>query len=254
MKMGQFLRTCGQDYYERTAAHREYLVEMRRTKDARALKKKEDRLKRYHETKHLTVAKRKASRERSYAKMLLDPTRLERYKAKTARSNNRYQEKQKLINAEKKTKRKAEQENLRRIKQDQANARREERERVYAERALAKSMRLKRVELTEEQRKENKRQFKRNYKHVRRARINNCEIKATPKVVEEAKKNAGDRCCYCGKKGNLTLDHFEPLSKGGAHCVSNFAFCCFSCNSKKRDLDPFEFMASNPAIDFSLIA
>jgi len=116
--------------------------------------------------------------------------------------------------------------------------------------ALAKPLLPKRVLLTDEQRKENQRQGKRNYKHVRRARINNCEVKATPKIVEEARKNAGDRCYYCGKKCKLTLDHFDPLSKGGAHCVSNFVFACFSCNSRKRDLDPFEFMESNLAISF----
>jgi len=118
------------------------------------------------------------------------------------------------------------------------------------EAALAKSLHPKRVLLTAEQRKENERQGKRNYKHVRRARINNCEVKATPKIVEEARKNAGDCCYYCGKKCKLTLDHFDSLSKGGAHCVSNFVFACFSCNSRKRDLDPFEFMESNLAISF----
>ncbi len=250
MEMDQFLRTCGQDYYERIVAYREYLAEMKRTKDARALKKRKDHIERYHKTKHLTAAKRKASRERSYAKMLLDPTRLERHKAKQARGNKRYKEKQMAINAEKKDKRKAEQEALKKIKQDQVDAKRAERENAHAERALAKSLRPKRVLLTDEQRKENQRQGKRNYKHVRRARINNCEIRASPKVVEEAGKNAGDRCYYCGKKCKLTLDHFDPLSKGGAHCVSNFVFACFSCNSRKRDLDPFEFMESNLAISF----
>jgi len=125
-----------------------------------------------------------------------------------------------------------------------------ERSKKKEEAELAKSLRPKRVLLTAEQRKENERQGKRNYKHVRRARINNCEVKATPKIVEEARKNAGDCCYYCGKKGKLTLDHFDPLSKGGAHCVSNFVFACFSCNSRKRDLDPFEFMESNLAISF----
>ena len=151
----------------------------------------------------------------------------------------------------KKAKRQAEQEALRKIKQEQAEIKRADRERALEERRLTKSLRPKRVFLTDEQRREKEKQRKKNYKHVRRARINNCEIKATAQIVEEARKNAGDRCYYCGQKCNLTLDHFEPLSKGGAHCLSNFVFCCFSCNSRKRDLDPFEFMASNPAIDFS---
>jgi hypothetical protein len=104
--------------------------------------------------------------------------------------------------------------------------------------------------LTDEERKEKKRFEKRNYRHRRRARINNCEIKATPKMVEDARNQAGDRCYYCGKKAELTLDHFEPLAKGGSHCVLNFVFCCHPCNSRKRDLDPFDFMASNLAVSF----
>ena len=251
MEMDQFLRTCGHDYYERIAAYQEYLAEMKSTKAVRELKKRERKIERYHKTKHLTVAKRKEAREKSHAKMLTDPERLEKYKAKQDRANKRYQEKQKSISAEKKAKREAERELLKKIKQEQADTKRIEKERDSEERALAKSLRPKRVFLTAEQRREKEKQRKKNYKHVRRARINNCEIKATAQIVEEARKNAGDRCYYCGQKCNLTLDHFEPLSKGGAHCVSNFVFCCFSCNSRKRDLDPFEFMASNPAIDFS---
>lgn len=245
MEMSHFLRTCGQDYYERTAAYREYLAEMARTKEARALKKRENSIKLYHATKHLTVEKRRKSHRESYAKMRLDPIRLAKHRAKQQRSRD----KQKAINAEKKSKRdaerKAKQEALQKIKQEQAEARRIEREKIAAKKALAKSLRPKRVALTEAQRKEKRKLEKRNYKHVRRARINNCEVKATPKMVEEARNRAGDRCYYCGKKSDLTLDHFEPLAKGGAHCVSNFVFACHPCNSHKRDLDPFEFMAAN---------
>jgi hypothetical protein len=129
-------------------------------------------------------------------------------------------------------------------------AKRAEKAKLSSEKALAKSLRPKRIVLTDEQRAEARRQEKRNYKHARRARINNCDVRATPKMVEEARKQAGDRCYYCGKKAELTLDHFEPLAKGGAHCVSNFVFCCHSCNSRKRDLDPFDFMASNLAVSF----
>ena len=188
--------------------------------------------------------------KRIYAKMLLDPVRLEKHRAKQARSRKRYNEKQKAINAEKRAKRKAEQEALQKIKQEQAEARRIEKAKIAAEKALAKSLRPKRIALTEEQRKEKRKLEKRNYKHVRRARINNCEVKATPKMVEDSRKLAGDRCYYCGKKAELTLDHFEPLAKGGAHCLSNFVFACHPCNSRKRDLDPFEFIAANVPAGF----
>jgi len=250
MTMEQFLRTCGHDYYERTAAYREYLAEMARTKKDREQKKREDSIKHYHETKHLTIKKRKESYRRYHARMLLDPVRLEKYRAKQARANKRYKEERAEKRAKLDAERKAKQEALQKIKQEQAEARRIERERLAAEKALAKSLRPKRIVLTDEQRAEARRKGKRNYKHARRARINNCEVKATPKMVEDARKQAGDRCYYCGKKAELTLDHFEPLAKGGAHCVSNFVFACHPCNSRKRDLDPFDFMASNLAVSF----
>jgi 5-methylcytosine-specific restriction endonuclease McrA len=41
-------------------------------------------------------------------------------------------------------------------------------------------------------------------------------------------------CVYCGKKSQrLTMDHIIPLSKGGAHTVSNVVPACASCNAKK---------------------
>jgi 5-methylcytosine-specific restriction endonuclease McrA len=43
------------------------------------------------------------------------------------------------------------------------------------------------------------------------------------------------RCAYCGKraKGHLSQDHVTPLTKGGAHTLSNIVPACHSCNSKK---------------------
>jgi 5-methylcytosine-specific restriction endonuclease McrA len=44
------------------------------------------------------------------------------------------------------------------------------------------------------------------------------------------------RCVYCGKrgKGKLTMDHIQPLSKGGSHTLSNIVPACKSCNSRKQ--------------------
>lgn len=248
MEMDHFLRTCGQDYYEKRDAYQKYLIEMSRTKYERALKQRIKNSERYHQTKHLTVEKRKESRNRSHAKMLLDPVRLEKYKAKNERFKAKQREKSKLA----REKRKIESESRKKIQAEEAEAKRIAREakRVENEKIRLERLANKKPPITEEQRKEKKRQAKRNYKHTRRARINNCEVRATPQMVAEARKSAGDRCYYCGKKSELTLDHFEPLAKGGAHCVSNFVFACFFCNSRKRDLDPFDFMASNVAASF----
>ena len=250
MEMDHFLKTCGQDYYERRDAYQKYLVEMSRTKDARALKKRE---RQRGLGRECMARKRKENPEkfreidRKYRSSRKDdPIFLERQRV--ARRRHYYK-----INAEKIAKRKEAKQakaNEDKAKRIEKNERLIERSKKKEAAALVKSLRPKRVVLTEEQRKEAKRQGKRNYKHVRRARINSCEVKATPKIIEEARKNAGDRCYYCGRKSKLTLDHFDPLAKGGAHCISNLVFACFSCNSRKRDLDPFEFMASNVAISF----
>lgn len=250
MEMDHFLKTCGQDYYEKRDAYQKYLIEMSRTKDARALKKKE----RQKESSRKCIAKKRKENpekfreiDRKYRSSRKDdPIFLERQRE----SQRRYYYKinaEKIANREKAKQAKANEDEAKRIER---NERLIERTKKKEDAALVKSLRPKRVVLTEEQRKEAKRQEKRNHKHVRRARINSCEVKATPKIIEEARKNAGDRCCYCGRKSKLTLDHFDPLAKGGAHCISNVVFACSSCNSKKRDLDPFEFMASNVAISF----
>lgn len=47
------------------------------------------------------------------------------------------------------------------------------------------------------------------------------------------------RCADCGRHyrrpEDLTVDHKQPLSKGGADVFSNLQLLCFSCNSAKGD-------------------
>lgn len=45
-------------------------------------------------------------------------------------------------------------------------------------------------------------------------------------------------CPYCGvplTPGAATLDHMDPLSRGGLHGISNVITCCNPCNARKRD-------------------
>lgn len=44
----------------------------------------------------------------------------------------------------------------------------------------------------------------------------------------------GHVCVKCGSADRLTIDHIIPLSKGGAHDISNVQPMCLSCNDKKR--------------------
>ncbi len=46
-------------------------------------------------------------------------------------------------------------------------------------------------------------------------------------------------CQYCGhERGNLTVDHVIPRSKGGASSWDNIVTCCAPCNRRKGDRLP----------------
>lgn len=46
---------------------------------------------------------------------------------------------------------------------------------------------------------------------------------------------AGNKCVYCGRESALTLDHMEPISRGGVTCLSNSIPSCKPCNSSKHN-------------------
>ena len=45
----------------------------------------------------------------------------------------------------------------------------------------------------------------------------------------------GRRCCICGSRKSLAIDHIFPWSKGGTNDTWNLRVLCYACNSKKRD-------------------
>ena len=47
-------------------------------------------------------------------------------------------------------------------------------------------------------------------------------------------------CQYCGKSGNLTIDHVMPRSRGGEDRWENVVASCVRCNNKKSDRTPEE--------------
>jgi 5-methylcytosine-specific restriction endonuclease McrA len=57
----------------------------------------------------------------------------------------------------------------------------------------------------------------------------------TPAEWAEVLDRYHHRCAYCGASGRLTIDHVQPLSKGGRHEPSNLAPACPSCNSRKHN-------------------
>lgn len=47
-------------------------------------------------------------------------------------------------------------------------------------------------------------------------------------------------CQYCGHKGELTLDHVMPQSRGGADTWENLVTACAPCNQAKANRTPDE--------------
>lgn len=48
-------------------------------------------------------------------------------------------------------------------------------------------------------------------------------------------------CAFCGKHGNIEIDHIIPIAKGGVHGVGNLQPLCHSCNSRKSDKFMMQF-------------
>ena len=41
------------------------------------------------------------------------------------------------------------------------------------------------------------------------------------------------KCCYCNSTKELSIDHIQPVSKGGTDEFSNLQILCKPCNSRK---------------------
>ena len=81
------------------------------------------------------------------------------------------------------------------------------------------------------------------YKHRRRAIEKQGSTTAELREWEQAAKKD---CYWCGKKKlkKYHVDHYYPLSKGGAHHVSNLVIACPRCNVRKSAKDPYLFAQS----------
>lgn len=60
----------------------------------------------------------------------------------------------------------------------------------------------------------------------------------------EVRERYGFRCGYCGVSetdsvGELTVDHYEPVSNGGMEDDENLVYACFRCNLHKSDTTPY---------------
>lgn len=59
-------------------------------------------------------------------------------------------------------------------------------------------------------------------------------------VREAVRTRAQFACEYCGVRETdsgdlLTIDHFQPVGKGGDNSLENLVYCCMRCNQYKGD-------------------
>ncbi len=69
-------------------------------------------------------------------------------------------------------------------------------------------------------------------------------IKYPEEVRRMLYNNAGGRCQLCGRRilfEDMTIDHIQPLSMGGADSVKNLQCADYSCNCFKGNILPEDF-------------
>lgn len=78
-------------------------------------------------------------------------------------------------------------------------------------------------------------------------------------IREKVRERACLRCEFCGVTetdagGELTIDHFRPVSRGGDDSSDNLIYCCVRCNQYKLDYWPEsdgDIMLWNPRLENS---
>ncbi len=63
-------------------------------------------------------------------------------------------------------------------------------------------------------------------------------VRLRPGELKHRFAQFGNTCAYCGATGDLHIEHFIPIAKGGPHAIGNIVPACQSCNFSKRDHDP----------------
>lgn len=77
---------------------------------------------------------------------------------------------------------------------------------------------------------------------LRHARIKNATIhKFTVEQLDQRMSMFGYRCIYCDGPFE-EVDHYKPLTRGGAHALANLRPSCKRCNCRKRNKPPLEFL------------
>ena len=90
--------------------------------------------------------------------------------------------------------------------------------------------------LTDEERKQRKRQERRRYKSLKRG------ASVSEPYSRQDILDMYHACLACGTKDDLTLDHVVPLALGGADSEDNIQVLCRSCNSSKGARSSMDYL------------
>ena len=63
----------------------------------------------------------------------------------------------------------------------------------------------------------------------------------SPKLRREVLERDNYTCVYCGEPAKV-VDHMTPMGRGGPTLKGNLAAACHSCNIRKGNKTPDEFM------------
>ena len=74
-------------------------------------------------------------------------------------------------------------------------------------------------------------------------------VRFRPGEIEQRFGQFGHSCAYCGSSGDLHIEHFIPIAKGGPHAIGNIVPACQSCNYSKRDYDPEDWYRQQEFFD-----
>lgn len=70
--------------------------------------------------------------------------------------------------------------------------------------------------------------------------------KVTGAQLENLRNKQGGKCYYSGATltlKNVSLDHRQPLSRGGEHCMENVVLCTRQINRMKGQMTEQEFLS-----------
>ena len=89
--------------------------------------------------------------------------------------------------------------------------------------------------------------YNREKKHRRKARERGqTPVHISVAALRQRFNEFGNCCAYCGRAGDMEIDHVDPIDNGGPHDIGNILPACADCNSSKRANDMETWYRSQP--------